>query len=217
MSEALPADSPGVPGAVPRVGAGLEETPRVGRPRDPRVDTAVHAATLELLVESGYQATTVQAIAQRAGVSAPTVYRRWANKAEIVEESVFPSGLLAPETLTGDIISDLQPYCLLILRHLSSPAVRAAIPGLLTEYQTNPAMWQRVVERSVTPMRNGFAAFATRAGGRPVADLDAVFDVMLGALFTRALNVGAADAEEFARQVSLVVTTALDPDSVSRP
>src|SRR5579884_3523380 len=195
MSEALPAGSAGAAGVDPRTAA-LDDAPRVGRPRDPRVDHAVHAATLELLVEEGYQATTVQAIARRAGVSAPSVYRRWANKAEIVEESVFPTGLLAPEPLTGDIISDLQPYCLLILRHLASPAVRAAIPGLLTEYQTNPAMWQRVVERSVIPMRDGFAAFVARAGGKPVADLDALFDVMLGALFTRALNVGDADADE---------------------
>src|SRR5579875_2279322 len=105
VSEALPAGLPN----VDREGA---ESPRVGRPRDPRVDTAVHAATLQLLVESGYQATTVQAIARRAGVSAPTVYRRWSNKAEIVEDAVFPEGLLTPETLTGDMISDLQPYCL---------------------------------------------------------------------------------------------------------
>lgn len=209
MSEPLPA---GLPHEVREAA----DPPRVGRPRDPRVDTAVHTATLELLVESGYQATTVQAIARRAGVSAPTVYRRWANKAEIVEDAVFPEGLLTPETLTGDMISDLQPYCLLILRHLASPAVRAAIPGLLTEYQTNPAMWQRIVERSVIPLRDGFAAFVARAGGHPVADLEAVFDVMIGALFTRALNVGGVGAEEFARQVSLVVAAALDPGAVNR-
>ena len=34
---------------------------------------------------------------------------------------------------------------------------------------------------------------------------------MLGALFTRALNQGAEDAEEFAHAVALVVTTTLQP------
>ena len=48
----------------------------VGRPRDPRVDEAVRRAALELLAEIGYQATSIQAIARRAGVSAPSIYRR---------------------------------------------------------------------------------------------------------------------------------------------
>src|SRR3954471_14195555 len=108
-----------------------EEPPRVGRPRDPRVDAAIRKATLDLLVEDGYQATTIQAIARRAGVSAPSVYRRWSSKAELIEEAVFPSGLLAPEELTGDVITDLQPYCERILTYLADPAIRAAIPGLL--------------------------------------------------------------------------------------
>lgn len=193
-----------------------EMAPRVGRPRDPRVDAAIHAAALELLVERGYQATTIQAIARRAGVSAPSVYRRWSNKAHLVEEAVFPSGLVAPETMTGDIITDLQPYCLQILRHLASPAVRAAIPGLLTEYQSNPAMWQQVVERSVVPMRRAFEAFVDATGRTPAASPAALFDVMLGALFTRALNVGSADAEEFAREVARVVLAVLQPPEGSR-
>ena len=195
----------------------LYSSPRVGRPRDPRVDTAIHEATLELLVENGYQATTIQAIARRAGVSAPSVYRRWSNKAELIEDAVFPSGLLAPESLTGDLITDLQPYCLQILRHLSSPAVRLAIPGLLTEYQTNPAMWQHVVERSLIPMRNAFETFIARSGRRAIATPAALFDVMLGALFTRALNVGDAEAEEFARQVSMVIRSALPANGDEEP
>src|ERR1700759_3209856 len=124
------------------------EPPKVGRPRDPRVDAAIHRATLELLVRDGYQATTIQAIARRAGVSAPSIYRRWSSKAELIEDAVFPSGLLAPESLTGDVITDLQPYCLQILTYLADPAIRAAIPGLLVEYQNDQAMWQRGIERS---------------------------------------------------------------------
>jgi AcrR family transcriptional regulator len=184
---------------------------RVGRPRDPRVDTAIRTATLELLVEDGYAATTIQAIARRAGVSAPSVYRRWSNKAELIEEAVFPSGLSAPEAITGDVITDLKPYCRQILEYLSDPAVRAAIPGLLVEYQNDRTMWQRVVERSVAPMRASFESFIAMTGRSPAVDVDALFDVMLGALFTRALNDGATGAEDFAHAVALVVTTTLDP------
>jgi AcrR family transcriptional regulator len=190
---------------------GVGPPARVGRPRDPRVDAAIHAATLELLVEDGYQATTIQAIARRAEVSAPSVYRRWSSKAELIEEAVFPSGLLAPAEMTGDVITDLQPYCQQILEYLSDPAVRAAIPGLLVEYQNDPAMWQRVVARSVLPMRASFEAFLATTGRTPAVSVDALFDVMLGALFTRALNQGAEAAAEFAHAVALVVTTTLQP------
>jgi AcrR family transcriptional regulator len=189
-----------------------DEPARVGRPRDPRVDAAIAKATLELLVEDGYQATTIQAIARRAGVSAPSVYRRWSSKAELIEEAVFPSGLLAPDAITGDVITDLQPYCLQILEYLSDPAIRSAIPGLLVEYQNDHQMWQRGIERSVTPMRASFAAYIAKTGRTPAVEANQLFDVMLGALFTRAVNEGADGAEEFAHAVALVITTALqDP------
>jgi AcrR family transcriptional regulator len=192
------------------------EPARVGRPRDPRVDRAIRAATLELLVEQGYQATTIQAVARRAEVSAPSVYRRWSNKAELIEEAVFPSGLLAPEAITGDVITDLQPYCLQILEYLSDPAIRAAIPGLLVEYQNDRSMWQRVVERSVTPMRASFEAFLAKTGRTPTVSAETLFDVMLGALFTRALSQGAEGAAEFAHGVAQVVTTTLQVSAPSR-
>jgi AcrR family transcriptional regulator len=185
--------------------------PRVGRPRDPRVDAAIHRATLDLLVDQGYQGTTIQAIARRAGVSAPSVYRRWSSKAELIEEAVFPGGLLAPEALSGDVITDLQPYCEQILTYLAEPPIRSAIPGLLVEYQNDPQMWQRVIDRSVLPMRESFHAFVDQTGRSPVLDVDALFDVMLGALFTRALNNGAHEARDFARAVAQVVTAALAP------
>jgi AcrR family transcriptional regulator len=188
-----------------------DDAPRVGRPRDPRVDDAIRKATLELLVEDGYQATTIQAIARRAGVSAPSVYRRWSSKAELIEEAVFPSGLLAPEARTGDVITDLAPYCLQILSYLSDPAIRAAIPGLLVEYQNHPEMWRVSMERSFFPMRQSFDDYLAQSGRASLVASDALFDVMVGALFTRALNYGAEGAAEFARSVAEVVTAALRP------
>ena len=190
-----------------------EPLPAVGRPRDPRVDDAVRAATLELLVEEGYQATSIQAIARRAGVSAPTVYRRWANKAEIIEETVFPTPFIEPTETTGDLRRDLATYCRGIIEHLGDPAVRAAIPGLLTEYQTDPEMWQRLLRRSVTPMREAFSAFLDRTNHTPVGSVDVLFDVMIGSLFVRAINTGAVGADEFADEVAAIVAAALGEHS----
>src|SRR5881398_3723628 len=198
-----------MPSALPDDAPYDEDQPRVGRPRDPRVDAAVHTATLELLVEEGYQATSIQAIARRAGVSAPTIYRRWSSKAELIEAAVFPSDLVEPTEVDGDLGTELADYCRRILGYLAQPAVRAAVPGLLSEYQTDPEMWQRLIARTVRPMQDSFEVFVGRSGGRPTAAVETLFEVMLGALFARALNVGEEGADKFAREVARIATAAL--------
>ena len=182
-----------------------------GRPRDPHVDAAIRAATLELLVEVGYQATTIQAVARRAGVGAPSIYRRWSSKAELVEAAVFPSDLVEPDEEGDDVEVELADYCGRILAYLAQPAVRAAIPGLLTEYQTDPQMWHRLIARTVTPMRGSFERFLARTGREPTGSVEALFETMLGALFARALNVGADGAADFARELATIATAALRP------
>src|SRR3954470_7765928 len=52
--------------------------------RSARVRAAVLSATLEVLVETGYDGLSVDAVAARAGVHKTTVYRRWPTKAELV-------------------------------------------------------------------------------------------------------------------------------------
>lgn len=45
-------------------------------------------AAYELLVENGYAATTIAAIAERAGVSAPTVYAGFGSKAQLLKAAI---------------------------------------------------------------------------------------------------------------------------------
>src|SRR5499426_4628018 len=50
-----------------------------GRPRDPRTRAAILAAARGLLEKGGLTAVTIEAIASKAGVSRPTIYRYWPN------------------------------------------------------------------------------------------------------------------------------------------
>ena len=63
--------------------------PSRGRPRDPAIDDAVLAATRALLVEIGCDQLSMVAIADRAGVGRPALYRRWPSKTHLVFEAVF--------------------------------------------------------------------------------------------------------------------------------
>jgi AcrR family transcriptional regulator len=59
-----------------------------GRPRDPSADRAILAATLALFIEHGIDATSIDQIARRAGVTRPTIYRRWASKEQLVARAI---------------------------------------------------------------------------------------------------------------------------------
>ena len=69
-----------------------------GRPRDPALREAILAAAASLLDEGGLPAVTMEAIARRAGVGKPTVYRHWPNAPAVAMaaflETAAPSGAI---------------------------------------------------------------------------------------------------------------------------
>jgi AcrR family transcriptional regulator len=109
-------------------------TPGTVRPRGrtERVRAAVLAATRTELANRGYSALTVERVAEIAGVSKSTVYRRWRD----------PVGLLAglldelttteiPLFDTGSIDVDLRGLALGIYRVYTDPVLRPMILGLI--------------------------------------------------------------------------------------
>src|SRR5688572_25806119 len=54
-----------------------------GRPRDPETDAKITRAASELLLLRGFDKTTVDEVAARAGVGKATVYRRWPSKEDL--------------------------------------------------------------------------------------------------------------------------------------
>jgi AcrR family transcriptional regulator len=78
-----PTDTIGAAGTTRATG------PRAGgRPRDPALDEAIILATRARLVRDGYSRMTLGDIAADAGVSRPTLYRRWDNKLALVADAL---------------------------------------------------------------------------------------------------------------------------------
>jgi AcrR family transcriptional regulator len=166
---------------VVRDGAGA---PRRGRPRDPSIDARVLAATTELLAERGYSATTVQEVARRAGVPASAIYRRWPSRLDLIEDAVYPGLGEIDLTASGDLRADLRRLVDGLQGLLTRPASRAALPGLVAEYQAD-GNWRsadRWVPVSARPYLRQILDVAGPSAVDPSIEPDAVFDLMLGAI-----------------------------------
>ena len=168
-------------------------TTDLGRPRDPRIDNSVLRATVELLGKSGYADLSVDAIAKRAGTSKPAIYRRWPSKAHLVHEAVFPISEATELPDTGSLAGDVREMVRRSTGVLTTPAARAAMPGLLAEMATDPTLHTKLLERfgDVTSrgMSDRLEAAVARGEARPdvtAADLvEAIAGIALMAIITR--------------------------------
>ncbi|RSN57965.1 TetR family transcriptional regulator [Streptomyces sp. WAC 04229] len=100
--------------------------------RSARVQASVHAAVRELASEMGRDALTVPLVAQRAGVTPSTIYRRWGDLQELLSDVAVER--LRPETApedTGDLSADLTAWAEQFLDEMASPSGRAYIRDAL--------------------------------------------------------------------------------------
>jgi AcrR family transcriptional regulator len=190
-------------------------TTDLGRPRDPRIDDAALRATVELLGKSGYADLSVDAIARRAGTSKPAIYRRWPSKAHLVHEAVFPITQATELPDTGSLAGDVREMVRRTAGVLTTPAARAALPGLVAEMATDPTLHDKLLERFGHVLSQGLTdrldAAMTRGEVRPdvtAADLvEAIAGITLMALITRGQALTGAWVERTAALITKGIST----------
>lgn len=128
---------------------------RRGRPPRPEEEArqALLQSAMDVLLESGYEAATMEAIAKRAAVAKKTVYRYAANRQELIglavrqwTDAYAPALQIEPRD-AGDVLAALRAILEDICQHvLSDTAVRVfrllstdfpGKPELLESYQRN--------------------------------------------------------------------------------
>jgi AcrR family transcriptional regulator len=168
----------------------------LGRPRDPRIDDAVLRATVELLGTTGYAGLSVDAIARRAGTSKPAIYRRWPSKAHLVHEAVFPVGETTALSDTGSLAGDVSEMLHRTVLVLTTPAARAALPGLVGEMAADLSLHAALLERFSDVLARGLAErlddLAARGEVRPEVTAADVAEALAGITFLALLTRGAA-------------------------
>ena len=160
---------------------------QVGRPRDASIDARALEATRQLLVEVGFTATTIQAVAERSGVHASAIYRRWPSRHELIQDAAFSELTAKQVRPTGDLRHDLRRFLRGYVATFDSPVVRAAMPGLPAGNRPGgraPEAWRRL---SVRPQFREILAAAPPGAVDPAVDPDDVFDLLLGSVLVRVL------------------------------
>ncbi|MEV4124430.1 helix-turn-helix domain-containing protein [Nocardia sp. NPDC049707] len=159
----------------------MTERHRLGPRRDPAVDRAVLDAARALLVEKGYAATSIDAIAARAGVSRPAIYRRWPSKAHLIAKAVFPD--VGSDQVAPDLISEIRKVIRGTVQLFGSAETRVAMPGLMAEMREDSGLYEKLAARLNTPTRVELGDYLSgdSESAHPGLDANTLLDAIAGA------------------------------------
>jgi AcrR family transcriptional regulator len=180
--------------------------PQRGRPVDARPRTAAIEATLDLIAEHGIAGLTTDAVAQRAGISKATMYRRWRSKQELIVDAVaaLVSDIAVPDT--GSTRSDLRALMGGAVAVYAGSREAAVMPSLLDAMSRDDALAAAVRDTFLAGRRAALRAVLQRGVDRgdlqPDLDFELALDVLGGPLFYRLLVTGGPIDERLAEGVT---------------
>jgi AcrR family transcriptional regulator len=197
--------------------------PTRGRPRSEKARQAILDAATQLLLAQGLSAASMDAVAQRAGVSKATIYRWWPSKETLALDALYADWAAAGPaprdtgTLRGDLLSLLRPWTRLAGRQ----SYARVIAALLSETHTDPAFAREYRRRVVEPRRELAKAVLLRAADRGEipsdTDTDIALDLIYGPLYHRLLHGHAKLDDRFVRDVVDLALNGLIESRARRP
>ncbi|MCU1486702.1 MAG: TetR family transcriptional regulator [Actinomycetia bacterium] len=181
----------------------MTDAPRRGRPRSEQSRVATLDATAELLLAHGLGGVSVDAIAERAGVSKATIYRWWPTKELLALDALYRSwASVEPEqpdtgSLRGDLVELLVPWA----ARLRGGSYGELIAAFVIEAHRDAAFAEAYHARFVHPRRElGRAAFARAEARGEVPDrikVEVALDLLYGPVYHRLLHRHAPLDDDF--------------------
>jgi AcrR family transcriptional regulator len=189
-----------------------------GRPRSEKAQQAILAAAIELLLEHGLHAMSMDAVAERAGVSKATIYRWWPSKELLALDALAtewkvtaPAATRDTGSLRGDLLARLRPW----LRQLRDKPYGRVVAGLVATAQADAEFAELYLERFVRPRRDAMRPVLLRAVDRGEIpadiDLEVALDLIYGPIYHRMLHGHAPLDERFARNVVDTIIAGIAP------
>lgn len=179
----------------PPAGPGSDDQPvrrGRGRPRDPETDRRITAAAAELMLLRGFDRTTVDDVAARAGVGKATVYRRWPSKEDLAVaamETLYSSEM--PEPDTGSVRTDLLASYRSVLEFVNTPEGSAFLRTSIVESVRDEriaALYRASTQRREDAARTTVERAIARGEVRPDVDVDVVVQWLGGLLAARVIT-----------------------------
>ena len=188
------------------------EGARRGRPRSPDADEAILGATLAVAGEVGFRGMSMDVVAERAGVSKTTIYRRWSSKEALVLEALRRAINPLDDVDLGSVRADLSTYLTALGERMTGGAISEILPHLIDVAVHDPQL-RCQLDDYVSHRRVPLVAILERgvARGEVRSDIDPaiVVDVLLGPYVYRKLLTGAPLDERFVTDLLDLVLPAL--------
>ncbi|SFS67690.1 TetR/AcrR family transcriptional regulator [Paenibacillus sp. BC26] len=184
-----------------------------GRPRDVKLQQLILSVSYELLLGNGYEAVTIEKIAEKAGVSKATIYKWWPNKAAVVADGFFNAAASQmPVPDTGSVMEDILIHAINLAVFMESKEGNM-IAELIGQGQMNQTLMQVFREYYVKPRRAESAMILTRGINRgelsPNLDVNSSIDLLYGPLFYRLLVSGESLTPDTVRGIIMMAFNGL--------
>lgn len=192
-----------------------------GRPIDPSKDRDILAAGRKLLFGKGPQAVTMESVARAAGVAKPTLYRRYANRDELLaaiataEAEAMAARFAQMPDSAEDLRRALLEFAVDLGSFLLSDEHIAFIHALGQATRLPGSARESIYRNGPLQTRDRLAGFLTEAARRglilcprPEASAERFLGMLMGLDLVRTLYhvVAAADAERMKARAESVVS-----------
>lgn len=182
------------------------------RARRSEIDGAITAAVRKILAEKGYDGLTFDAIAREAGVSRPTLYRRWPNKARLLEDFAYAGEDRLP---TAVATANLRAAIMAILRQVAdyymAPWMRPATLGILASGVSDDPFPPSAARTAEIAARTALASLVEDAKAKGMmrkdVDAEALYDLVIGSVLYRTLfsHHGVIDDDRLACLLDIIL------------
>lgn len=165
----------------------MQET-RIGRPRSEQRHNAILQAAMDMVIDLGFRAVSVESLAARTGVAKTTIYRRWPNKAAVVMDAFMERLLRTQFPLTEKATDSIRLQMRSMAKAFRSKD-GAVLKALLAEAQFDAELATAIRKRWTLPRRKIALAVFQKAISqgelRSGIDLEATIDLLYAPMYYR--------------------------------
>ncbi len=167
------------------------EKPKRGRPRSEAARRAILDAASSLLEEGGISAVTMEAVASRAKVGKPTVYRSWPNAQALAMAALMDTDTAATHVHETDSpLADLERQLLKVVEKFATKRgsqVRLMLAAAEQDSEIAKGFRNQVILKSRVEGQSLLTRAIAAGDIRSDADIDIALDMIYGPLFYRVL------------------------------